>query len=413
MKILHFADVHFGSDMTGPVDPESGLPQRLRDFLRSMDTISETVETEDIDLVVFAGDAFKDRNPNPTLEREFAKRIRRMALSAPVVLVVGNHDLPGAFGKAHTLEIYRALEIDQVYVVDRPRLLNILTEAGEVQVVGIPWPMRHNVMTKEALQGVPAEEIDRLIAETVAGKISELASQLDPDLPSIMAAHLTVEGGDMGGGTPVGLGGGVTLPLEALALPQFEYVALGHLHRYQMLHEGPPVVYSGSIERIDFGEEREEKGFVVVTLGEQEEDLFGEGASAKVEFRPLPVRGFVTIEVPVNGANPTAAVLNAIAEKDVTDKVVRVIINASAEGAALLDEGEIHKALGPALRVASITKNVEREARMRLEGGNYEEMAPLELLTAYFESKGTDDEEQERLIKAAEGLMTEGERCLS
>ena len=405
MKILHFADAHNGSDMTGPVDAESGLPLRLEDFLKSMDTIAEHVETEGIDLVVFAGDAFKDRNPNPTLEREFARRIQRMASSAPVVLIVGNHDVPGAFGKAHTLEIYNVLEVGQVYIVDRPRLLEIPTESGVVQVVGIPWPTRHNVMAKEAFQGVPAEEIDKLIADAVAEKIKELAGQLDPELPSILAAHLTIEGGDMGGGTPVGLGGGITLPLEALALEQFDYVALGHLHRYQRLHDNPPVVYSGSIERIDFGEEMDQKGFVVVTLGKYEDDdLFGNAAFTKDEFIPLKVRDFRTIRVHLDGTDPTDAVLGSIHEEQIEGAVVRVIIEGTSQSAAMLDDAVIHRALEPALR-SSVVKNIDREVRMRLDGPSYEEMGPMDLLAAYLESKGTGQEEQERLVQAAEELM--------
>ena len=405
MKILHFADAHNGSDMTGPVDPDSGLPLRLEDFLKSMDTIADYVETEAINLVVFAGDAFKDRNPNPTLEREFARRIRRMASSAPVVLIVGNHDVPGAFGKAHTLEIYKALEVGQVYIVGRPELLRFSLEAGDAQVLGIPWPTRHNVMATEAFQGVPAEEIDKLIADAVAEKIKELAHQLDPEIPSILAAHLTIEGGDMGGGTPVGLGGGITLPLEALALEQFDYVALGHLHRYQRLHDNPPVVYSGSIERIDFGEEMDQKGFVVVTLGKYEEDdLFGNAAFTQDEFVPLKVRDFRTIRVHLDGSDPTDDVLESIYAEQIEGAVVRVIIEGTLHAAAMLEDAAIHHALEPALR-SSVVKNIDRDVRMRLDGPSYEEMGPMDLLAAYLESKGTSGEDQERFVHAAEGLM--------
>jgi len=399
MKILHFADAHVDRDQAGPFLPGTGLGVRAADFFQSLETIVEYVETQGVELVVFSGDAYHGCQPNPTFQREFARRIRRMASSAPVIIIVGNHDIPGAFGKAHTLEIYKALEVDQVYIVDRPRLLNIPTEAGEVQVLGIPWPTRHNVMTKEAFQGVPAKEIDKMIADAVAEKIKELAGQLDPELPAILAAHLTVEGGDMGGGTPVGLGGGISLPLEALALEQFDYVALGHLHRYQRLHDNPPVVYSGSIERIDFGEEMDQKGFVVVTMGRN-----NYGAYTTDEFIPLDVRDFRTIRVHLDGTDPTDAVLESIHEEQIEGAVVRVIIEGTSHSAAMLDDAVIHRALEPALR-SSVVKNIDREVRMRLDGPSYEEMGPMDLLAAYLESKGTSQEEQERLVQAAEGLM--------
>ncbi len=56
----------------------------------------------------------------------------------------------------------------------------------------------------------------------------------------------------------------------ALADPAWRYVALGHIHKHQSLNrdEQPPIIFSGSPERIDFGEEREPKGWVVATIGE-------------------------------------------------------------------------------------------------------------------------------------------------
>jgi len=406
VKILHFADAHLGADDTGPIVPETGLSTRLTDYLRSLDAIAGYVEQHEIDLVAFAGDAFHTSRPNPTFERAFALFTRRISLSVPIVEIPGNHDMPGAWGKAHTIEIYRALEVDNVYLIDRPRLVRIPTEAGEIQVVAIPWPTRHNVMASEKVAGIPKEEVNRLIAETVAQTIRQLANELDPDVPAILLGHLGVEGGDMGGGTPVGLGGGIDLPLEAVALPQFDYVALGHLHRYQQLYDNPPVVYSGSIERIDFGEEKEEKGFVVVEFGKQRDELFADGAATTVEFVPLPVRKFQTITVHLDGDDPTDQVMQSIHEHEIGGAVVRLIVEGSSYTAALLDDGAIRRALEPALSY-KINKQIDRDTRTRLEGRSYQEMAPLELLGAYLDGNGRDPGEREALMKAAEELMKE------
>jgi len=406
LKGLHFADAHTGLDDSGPIDRQTGLSARLTDYLDSLDRIAKYVETQDINVVIFSGDAFHVCRPTPTFEREFAQRINRMASSAPVVVIVGNHDMPGAFGKAHPLAIYTALHVPEVHVVDRPQLLHLETTAGSVQVVGIPWPSRHNVMTSEKVAGLPKEEVNRLIGAAVAESIQKLARDLDPNLPSILAAHLSVEGGDMGGGTPVGLGAEISLPLEAVALPQFDYVALGHLHKYQSLNDSPPVVYAGSIERGDFGEEHEEKGFVVVELGNGDEDDLLEGAFTSVEFVPLPARKFVTIQVSLDGTDPTQAVLQAIGERQIEDAIVRVIIEGTAEQAALLDETQVQRALKPALRQA-VNKRIERETRTRLEGMSYQEMSPMDLLQAYLSSNGRSPQEQEALMAAAEELMTE------
>jgi exonuclease SbcD len=70
LTILHFADAHIDMANYGRHDPVSGLPMRVLDFLKSLDTIVETAISEKVDLVLFAGDAYKDRNPAPTFQRD-------------------------------------------------------------------------------------------------------------------------------------------------------------------------------------------------------------------------------------------------------------------------------------------------------------------------------------------------------
>ncbi|MBC8249063.1 MAG: metallophosphoesterase, partial [Anaerolineales bacterium] len=112
MKLLHFADLHLGVENYGRIDPATGLSTRLMDFLRAYDQVVDYALENDISLVVFAGDAYKTRDPNPTYQREFARRIRRLSTAGiPTVLVAGNHDTPSAVGRAITVEIFATLEV--------------------------------------------------------------------------------------------------------------------------------------------------------------------------------------------------------------------------------------------------------------------------------------------------------------
>ncbi|HKY52978.1 MAG TPA: metallophosphoesterase, partial [Anaerolineales bacterium] len=79
MRILHFADAHIDMANYGRHDPETGLPLRVLDFLKSLDTIIDTAISEKVDMVIFAGDAYKDRSPAPTFQREWEKRIVRLS----------------------------------------------------------------------------------------------------------------------------------------------------------------------------------------------------------------------------------------------------------------------------------------------------------------------------------------------
>ena len=79
VKILHFADAHIDRRSGGKTDTETGLPVRVVDFLKSLDTIVDTAIDEGVQLVLFAGDAYKSPMPAPTFVREWDKRLRRLA----------------------------------------------------------------------------------------------------------------------------------------------------------------------------------------------------------------------------------------------------------------------------------------------------------------------------------------------
>ena len=120
MRIVHFSDLHIGVENYGRLDPSTGLSTRMGDFLSAFDELVEYSLTNSVDLVVFAGDAFKSREPKQTQQREFAKRIARLAnAGVQVFLLVGNHDLPYALAQATSIEIYDTLSIQNVTVADR------------------------------------------------------------------------------------------------------------------------------------------------------------------------------------------------------------------------------------------------------------------------------------------------------
>jgi len=103
VKILHFADAHIDIANYGRHDPETGLPYRVVDFLKSLDCIIDAAIAERVDLVIFAGDAYKDRNPQPTFQRAWGERMMRLSRAGiATILLVGNHDIAPADHRAHT-----------------------------------------------------------------------------------------------------------------------------------------------------------------------------------------------------------------------------------------------------------------------------------------------------------------------
>src|SRR5713226_58938 len=183
MRILHFADLHIGVENYGRPDPTTGFSTRLLDFLNAFDELVDCAIERDVDLVLFAGDAYKSREPSQTHQREFAKRIRRLRTAGiPVFLLIGNHDLPNAVSRANALEIFHTLEVEGVYVAPRLEAILIPTRAGDLQIVAVPWPNQSALVSRDQYKNLTIEQIDRLTEELITHEIVVLGQEQDPGL---------------------------------------------------------------------------------------------------------------------------------------------------------------------------------------------------------------------------------------
>ncbi len=407
MKILHFADLHLGVESYGRIDPSSGLSTRLQDFLNALDQVVDYALENKVDLVLFCGDAYKSREPSQTQQREFAKRIRRLSTGdIPVFLLVGNHDLPNAIGGATTPEIFDTLAVSNVHVANRPKIHRIPTASGTIQIASLPWLRRSVLLAREETKNLNFEQINQKIQQILTNIISELAQQLEPELPSILAAHVWVSGAQIGSEKSMTIGQEPALLPSNVANPAFDYVALGHIHRHQVLNSNPPIVYAGSLERLDFGEEEDDKGFYLAEI-EPGKGLGNRRVS--FDFHQVTGRRFLTINVNIESedADPTATVLNAIADQGdkVREAIVRLQITLPAPIESQLRDNQLRNALREA-HYFTITKDIEREVRLRLGDLTAEELTPVEALKKYLESR--KDLSPER----AKVLLQYGERLI-
>ena len=408
MRLLHLADLHIGVENYGRVDPATGLHTRLLDYLARLDETIDFGLAEGVDAVLIAGDVYKSRTPNPTHQREFARRIHRLrAAGLPVLILTGNHDVSPAAGRAHAVEIFDTLALDGVIIADRPRTHVLETRAGPLQVIALPWVTRHTLLTREELRLASILEVETMLIDRIDRFLHGAAQELDPDVPAVLTLHGTIAGATLGAEQSIMLGRDMVLPKSVVSLPGVDYVALGHIHKHQSLGEHPPVVYSGSIERIDFGEEREDKGCVLVELAR--------GATTW-RFHKLAARPFVTIAVDVRDVpDPQARVAAAIERRSVQDAIVRVKVEARPEQAGLLRADAIRQQLDEAgaFVVAAVAVDVERVARTRLSqsaGDLLEGLTPRKALELYLRAKSPPlpEERIAALLGAADELFAEG-----
>ncbi|MDQ6695386.1 MAG: exonuclease SbcCD subunit D [Chloroflexota bacterium] len=386
----------------GRVDPTSGLSTRLLDFLKTLNEALDWALANDVHMVLIAGDIFKNRDPSPTVQREFARCIRKLsAAGMPVFILTGNHDVPNSQARANTVEIYRTLAVPGVTIAQSPSTHVIETQAGNVQVVAVPWLSRSYLSSRPEFSKLSAEELNRELQLLVETFIDKAASDLDPSMPAILTAHASIQGAVTSSEVDITLGHEVTYPKALVMNPRFDYVAMGHIHKFQVLtHQRPYIIYPGSLERIDFGEEKDKKGFVTVEIDDPGADGIRQ---VRYEFHEVAARRFVSIKVSAECDSPTEEVLRRIEERgpEIAGSIVRMTIETTPEHQRELRLDEVRHALNskkPSF-VANLNVDSPRQNRLRLGDSVIEQMSPRKALEIYLLSCDTAPERVGTLLE--------------
>ncbi len=365
MKILHTADIHLGSNTYGRIDPETGLNTRLLDFKRCFEFMVRRGLDEDIDLFLFCGDAYRTADPTPTQQKAFAECLKPVSdAGIPIVMITGNHDHPVSFGKASAIDIFGFVS-GNVRLFRKPEKALVETRSGPLQLLAMPWPIRSTLLSKDDHRKKSPLEIRDLIEQLYVDFIETAVQELDPALPTVLAGHFSVQGSEIAGSERTSLiAHEPRFTPGQLSPPPIDYVALGHIHRFQDRRtdpEAPPVVYCSSIERISFKEAGDPKGFVLVTI-EAEDGR----KQTSYEFVETPARRFLALGVDARAAvDPTERILQEIARHDVEDAIVRVRYHIDEAQVPQIDARRIREALGAAFVVASIERTVDPVERQR------------------------------------------------
>lgn len=402
IRFIHTADIHFGVENYGKIDVNTGIHSRLLDFVAAFDACIDRAIAEKVDFFLFAGDAYKTTAPTPTQQKLFLQCLLRLYQAGiPVILVIGNHDNPLSFGKAHTLELFDQFPLDGFHVVNKPRIITLTTAHGPVNIVGIPWPTRTTLALSQPNYAQTPAHFAAYISDAVSTIIKDYAQRLDPNIPAVLTGHLTVSTGILSGSERRAIyGEDPTLLPSQLAIQPFDYVALGHLHRHQNLNaKGTPVVYSGSVERIDFGERNEEKGFCLVTIEKK--------GVTSYEFIKTPTRPLIQIHVDlVKDKSQTEQLVQAIKKHPITDAIIKISYQLGEDMDDTVDLKVIHNVCKDALYIVGVTplrtaKKREQRAMLSVD------MDLEQLLSAYFDTKPEFKERKDVLIRKALSLVNE------
>lgn len=415
VRVVHFSDLHLGVELYGRPLSDRPWSSRMQDFLDSFDYMVEYAIGEGADAVIFAGDAYKTREPTQTQQREFASRISRLSEAGIAsFLVVGNHDLPNAQGRAHALEIFRTLNVPGVYLGDqawfaaegvRPQLIE--TRGGPLQVAFVPWPQIGHLLAAEPENAsMTIDQVHHRVEELLTGAISEQAARIDPALPSVLACHLSVNDfiveSNRGSEQWMTVGTVPTVLKSNLSQSSFDYIALGHHHNHMDLQLSTPCFYAGSMQPVDFGEEGQKKGVMVFDLDPTRPLGERTGGAGTPRFIEVPARRFISLTAHPQGDDPTPEVCSLVQEADTDDAIVRVEINLSSAQAAHFRLPDVRRALAGAHQIAGVRVVLPSEVRNPALGDMQPDTAaPLEVLEIYLKSRDVDEARRERLLAAA------------
>lgn len=270
ITFLHTGDIHFDIKYHNQID-ENGYPLRLAAALYAWDQLSDYAIERKVDGVIIAGDIFHTAKPGPLAMFEFAKRIKKLSKYCSIYILPGNHDQTAIKGAINSLDLFKEVfEDNDVTVINENKWIVSTTKSGKQVILHfLSW--LSTIQERRAYLKATVKDEDFIKANN--------------KFPQILIAHGVASGAKTGFGFDVDRFGTRTddyYTTKELIYTSPQYVALGHIHKYQVLCEEPPIIYCGSLHDCDFGEANFEKGFVELIL-----DLNNPNNSAKYEFIPV------------------------------------------------------------------------------------------------------------------------------
>lgn len=286
MRFIHTSDWHLGRSLRNRKD-------RYDEASLLLDEIALYAETESIDLVILAGDLFDIPTPPAEAEKIAYSFLSRMSrANIPTVIICGNHDSYDRFDSRTEL-----FSLANLTVIGRPRadaIARFTSRKGDKAIVGCLSYLSPRFLMKAGEIFSPDRPLTSGYSEAVGAAVDALSKSFESKTVNILISHAYLQG-SVPSHTEREIDTSALYAVPQQRIPATaSYVGLGHIHKMQKLKDASvPAYYCGSIMKLDFGEERDEKGFLVVEVSP------GLPPSS-IEFIKLTgVRNLVTLDVPL------------------------------------------------------------------------------------------------------------------
>ncbi|MDP8927982.1 MAG: exonuclease SbcCD subunit D [Actinomycetota bacterium] len=367
MRVLHTSDWHVGRSIRGR--------SRAEEHRAVLAEIAQLVLAEEADVVLVAGDLFDTSAPAPESERIVYRALLDLAATgAQVVVIAGNHDNPQRLAAVKPLLGLTAIHAGANLA--RPSdggVLTLRTRAGETaQVALLPFLSQRAIVKADDLMRLDPDAHAGRYAERVRQIVDALTAGFEMATVNLVVAHLAVVGDTLGGGErPAHTVFDYVVPPQVFP-PTAHYVALGHLHRPQLVPAACPIWYCGSPLQLDFGEA---PGDNCVLLVDAEP-----GTPARI--RPIPLRAGRRLKTLRGTLAEVAA-----QRDDVGDDFLRVVLQEPAR-AGLADEVRALLPNTVDVTVAAAPPEGDGDDEWSLASM---QRSPHELFGEYLRDNGSDD----------------------
>ena len=289
MKILHTSDWHIGRTLYGR--------KRYEEFDSFLTWLAETIQQNEIDALLVAGDVFDTSAPSNRAQELYYRFLCRVAASScrHVVVIAGNHDSPSFLNAPR--ELLKALNVHVVgssseSLEDEVLVLRSELNAPELIVCAVPYLRDRDIRVAEA--GESVEDKERKLLAGIRSHYAEVASfaeqkreELGVDIPIVAMGHLFTAGGQTvdGDGVRELYVGSLAHVTAGIFPASFDYLALGHLHVPQKVNGLETIRYSGSPLPMGFGEAKQQKSVCLVVFNHEK----GQGKPPSVQLIDVPV----------------------------------------------------------------------------------------------------------------------------
>lgn len=289
MKILHTSDWHLGIRLLGK-DREEEQEQALQWLIKIIDE-------EEIDVLIIAGDIFDTGSPSNAARKQYYNFLKSLLKTncEHVIIIGGNHDSPSMLNAPK--EILSMLNVHVVGCamqtaegeIDYDQEVIILknNKGNEIAVIGaVPFLRDRDIM--QAVAGMHFDDKVKAMKEGLKEHYKLIAEKLNnyDDVPGIVTGHLFTGSAKLNedmdrqeGENDIHIGNQAKIDSDILE-NNFDYVALGHIHKPQKINNKEHIRYSGSMIQISFSERKDKK---VVLIAE-----FNNNKLEKVKTREVP-----------------------------------------------------------------------------------------------------------------------------